>query len=272
MKAPLVSLRTSVIFPLNSLNPSVNSRNASSGVLSVTFFTVLIAAPSCSLLVTIPFTPYSLSCFPVRLYRVTATDPPQLIVTALASSSDHLFVIVSNITVLPFSSASPIGDALMPPIVNVTICSSGKALPIPSQSTIGNPSLAAAAIGNIELSPPASIGIVAYTFLPSWLETMSNRALYSLPPMIFSHSTVGAPIIAKGTIRASSGTSSGSSSVTGPHSFMAPIATSFPRYGSPPPPAPRRAAPLAISSISGIPSLRILPFALGIYFLSTGCG
>ena len=45
--------------------------------------------------------------------------------------------------------------------------------------------------------------------------------------------------------------------ISGPHSFIAPIATSFPRYGSPPPPAPRRAAPLAISSISGIPSLRI---------------
>lgn len=37
--------------------------------------------------------------------------------------------------------------------------------------------------------------------------------------MAFSASTVGAPIMAMGTTRASSGTSAGSNSVTGPHSW-----------------------------------------------------
>ena len=52
--------------------------------------------------------------------------------------------------------------------------------------------------------------------------------LYSVPPMPFSQSTVGAPIMAMGMIKASSGTSSGEMSVTSPHSRTAPMAISFP--------------------------------------------
>ena len=53
------------------------------------------------------------------------------------------------------------GVAFIPPMVNVTICSSGNARPIPSTSTMGIPSRAAAAIGSRELTPPASIGMNA---------------------------------------------------------------------------------------------------------------
>ena len=82
-------------------------------------------------------------------------------VTERASSSVHLLVMVSKITLLPFSSVSAMGVALMPPMVKVTICSSGKARPMPSTSTRGSPSLAAAAMGSMEFTPPASMGMKA---------------------------------------------------------------------------------------------------------------
>ena len=146
-------------------------------------------------------------------------------------------------------------------MVNVTICSSGKARPIPSASTSGMPRRAAAAIGNIELTPPASIGIVAYIFLPEYCSTKSNRRSKSSLPPPFSVITVGAPIMAHGAMNASSGTSSGSISVTGPHSLTACMAIRRPIYGSPPPPAPSSEAPRAISLISSTPMVLItFPF------------
>ena len=59
---------------------------------------------------------------------------------------------------------------------------------------------------------------------------------------------VGAPIIAAGTTSASSGTSSGSTTVIGPCSSIACRASNVPTYGLPPPPVPRMAAPNARSS------------------------
>ena len=135
---------------------------------------------------------------------------------------------VSKMTVLPFSSVRAMGVALMPPMVKVTICSSGKARPMPSTSTSGRPSRAAAAMGSMEFTPPASMGMKAYIFLPKKRETISYSLWYSSPPMAFSARTVGAPIMAMGTTSASSGTSSGSSSVTSPQSRTAPMATSLP--------------------------------------------
>ena len=82
-------------------------------------------------------------------------------VTARASSSVHLLVMVSKTQLLPFSSTRAMGVAFMPPMVKVTICSSGKALPMPSTSTMGIPSRAAAAMGSMELTPPASMGMKA---------------------------------------------------------------------------------------------------------------
>ena len=82
-------------------------------------------------------------------------------VTARASSSVQWLVMVSKMTLLPFSSVRAMGVAETPPMVNVTICNSGNARPMPSQSIMGRPSRAAAAMGNMELTPPASIGMVA---------------------------------------------------------------------------------------------------------------
>ena len=82
-------------------------------------------------------------------------------VTARASSSVHLLVMVLKMTLFPFSSVSAMGVALTPPMVKVTICSSGKARPMPSQSTIGRPRRAAAAMGSMEFTPPASMGMTA---------------------------------------------------------------------------------------------------------------
>ena len=94
-------------------------------------------------------------------YRDTDTDPPQLMVTARASSSVHLLVMVRKMAELPFSSVRAMGVADTPPMVKVTICSSGKARPMPSTSTRGSPSRAAAAMGSMEFTPPASMGMKA---------------------------------------------------------------------------------------------------------------
>ena len=99
-------------------------------------------------------------------YSEQVTLPPQDMVTERASSSVHWLVMVSKMTLLPFSSVRAMGVAETPPMVKVTICSSGKARPMPSQSTMGRLRRAAAAMGSMELTPPASIGMVAYTLRP----------------------------------------------------------------------------------------------------------
>ena len=88
------------------------------------------------------------------------------IVSERASRSVQRLSIVSMIAALPFSSASAIGVAETPYIVGVTIWISGKARPMPSASTVGKPSWAAAMIGANELPPPTSTGTVAATFTP----------------------------------------------------------------------------------------------------------
>src|SRR5215467_8246308 len=80
--------------------------------------------------------------------------------------------------------------------------------------------------------------------------------MISSPRGSFSTITVGAPIIAEGTTSASSGTSSRFTSLTGPYSRIACLASSFPMYGLPPPPVPRTAAPTARSSRSRSPTSR----------------
>ncbi len=76
-------------------------------------------------------------------------------------SSVHLFVTVDSIPALPFSSMKAMGLALAPPMAKVAICSSGKARPMPSASTMGMPRRAAQAMGSMEFTPPASAGMVA---------------------------------------------------------------------------------------------------------------
>ena len=82
--------------------------------------------------------------------------PPQVMVAARAMSSVHLFVMVSRMPELPFSSMNAMGVADAPPMVNVTICSSGNARPMRSQSTTGMRRVAARMNGMVEFTPPAS--------------------------------------------------------------------------------------------------------------------
>src|SRR4051794_40502670 len=112
------------------------------------------------------------------------------------------------------------------------------------------PSRAATVNGIVEFSPPASIGIVWGIWRPRGSWSAVNAASASSPLGSFSTITVGAPIIAEGTTSASSGTSSTSTTVTGPCARIAARASSLPTYGLPPPPVPRIAAPTARSSRS----------------------
>ena len=73
------------------------------------------------------------------------------------------------------------------------------------------PSRKATTSGIIELTPPASIGIVAKAFCPSRSSNNRNEAAASVPRGSFSTMQVGAPIIAVGMTSASSGTSARSS-------------------------------------------------------------
>ena len=98
-----------------------------------------------------------------------------------------------------------------------------------SQSTRGKPRRAAVYTGMQELMPPASIGITAKAFLPKYDSTAWKAACGSFPLGSFSSITEGAPIMAEGITRASSGTWSGSRSVTSPLSRTASLAMRRPR-------------------------------------------
>ena len=113
-----------------------------------------------------PCTPYCLSVSTSMQNSDVVSVPPHCVVIERAMSSVHLFVMVSRMPELPFSSMNAMGVADAPPMVNVTICSSGNARPMPSTSTMGMPRRAAAAMGSMEFTPPASMGMTAVTFLP----------------------------------------------------------------------------------------------------------
>ncbi len=89
------------------------------------------------------------------------TDPPMVTHIFRAKVSVQKLLILSMITVFPFSSAIIMGVAETSQRWKEVICNSGKARPIPSQSKSGIPVLAATDIGIIELTPPASMGRVA---------------------------------------------------------------------------------------------------------------
>src|SRR5579871_4835522 len=179
-------------------------------------------------------------------------------VAARANRSVHRFPVVRSRTVLPFSSATTMGVAETPSMLGTSICSSGKARPMPSASISGRPVRAATTKGIVELMPPASPQTMWVTRHPRWSCSASRALTASSPRGSFSTITVGAPIIADWTTTASSGTSAASTSVTGPFSRTAWRASSLPMYGLPPPPVPRTAAPLARSSRSSSPTSRAI--------------
>ena len=125
-----------------------------------------IARPSSWLRVTMPRTPNSRTCEAVMTYSVDTTLPPHAVQPARQMFSTHLLLMVSIRPMLPFSSMKSMGLADTPPMVNVTIWISGNARPMPSTSTMGRPRRAAAAMGSMEFTPPASIGMMAVIFLP----------------------------------------------------------------------------------------------------------
>ncbi len=83
-----------------------------------------------------------------------------------ARRSATWLVVVSKTTMLPFSSATLIGEAAMPARVNTVISICGKARRIVSASITGRPSSAAVASGMIVFIPPTSMGMMATGFLP----------------------------------------------------------------------------------------------------------
>src|SRR5438876_5930219 len=79
----------------------------------------------------------------------------------------------------------------------------------------------------------------------------------SSPLGSFSMITVGAPIMADGTTRLSSAISSSEHIWIGPYSCTDWIAINIPIYGSPPPPVPSTAAPMARSWMFCTSSIRM---------------
>ena len=61
----------------------------------------------------------------------------------------------------PYSLVTTMGEPGTPSTLKVSICSSGKARPMPSASTTGRPVSAPTTSGMVELMPPHSIGMVA---------------------------------------------------------------------------------------------------------------
>ena len=129
---------------------------------------------------------------------------------------------------LPFSSTSDIGVAATPSSVGSIICSSGNARPIASPSMSGSPARAAAAIGIIELIPPASMHATWVGARPSASASAAIARAGSSPAGIFSTMTAGAPIMPTGRTNASSGTASSATTSTGPCSAIACSAISLP--------------------------------------------
>jgi hypothetical protein len=154
-------------------------------------------------------------------------------------------VTVSKTPRLPFSSTIAIGVASIPASVGSTICSSGNARPIPSPSTSGSPSCAAAITGTVEFTPPASMQARCVGVFPTYFASVCTATEIWSADGSFSTITVGAPIIATGSTQASSGRSPTATISTGPCSFSACSASSRPMCGSPPPPVPSTAAPRA---------------------------
>src|SRR5579875_330462 len=128
------------------------------------------------------------------------------------------------------------------------MCSSGKALPMPSPSTTGTPIRPATAIAAIELPPPISNGATASTGRPTRSSTARRAATSSSPLGSFSKFTTGEPMAPHTTTRASSASSEGFTARIDAPERSNSLTRSRPMYGLPPPPEPRMAAPVAIAS------------------------
>ena len=134
-----------------------------------------------------------------------------------------------TITAFPFSSVMASGDAKMPCKVQVDIWISGKARPIMSPSTNGNPSALAAQNGMVEFRPPASADTSAVARRPKKVCSASITDNTCSRLAIFSISTVGAPTPATANTNASSASVAASIKCTGPLACITFCANSLPR-------------------------------------------
>ena len=116
----------------------------------------------------------------------------------------------SKITTLPRLSARAMGLAGTPPMAKVSICSSGKARPIPSPSTTGRPSCRPQMSGFSALDPPISPIRSAASGAPVCASNPRMAQMNSSPCSSFSLPTVGAPMAPMEQTKPSSGTSSAS--------------------------------------------------------------
>eukprot|EP01136_Pigoraptor_vietnamica_P025236 Opistho-1_new@79020 len=153
-------------------------------------------------------------------------------------------------TALPFSSAMAVGACGVPYRVNDSICSSGKARPIPSPSTTGNPVAAESTSGSSPLDPPISIDATQSAVTCVCASIPRTADSVSVPPGHFSDSTVGAPIKPSGKTRASSERAFKPRTRIVRPSARDRSARDRPVCTLPPPPVPRMPQPIAIASTS----------------------
>ncbi len=186
------------------------------------------ASPSSTQRERLPRTYDSLTCAPDIAYCAVIAEQPISTVAVRASRSAQRLSTVSKTAVLPFSSASAIGVALIPDRVGRTIWTSGKARPIASASITGRPSSAAATIGLVELTPPTSMQAMCVGATPRCVARLRIASANWPAEGSFSTITVGAPIIATLSTTASSGRSSTATTGTGPCSRTAASASRRP--------------------------------------------
>ncbi|MBA7524354.1 hypothetical protein ES705_16491 [subsurface metagenome] len=139
----------------------------------------------------------------------------------------------------------------------MSISSSGTALPAPSASRIGRPFFAPAYIGTIVLNAPVSTGIKQSIFEPIVLSSNSKALIDSISKP-FSNRAFGAPIPATVAIFSLPLSSSTVINIGSMFNTLICSANFNPDFIEPPPPAPRSAEPLIISSIFLCVNLLIL--------------
>ncbi|CAB4803631.1 unannotated protein [freshwater metagenome] len=159
-----------------------------------------------------------------------------------------------------------IGVKSRPRTKNEPICTSGKARPMVSASTIGNPNRDAHMTGSTPFEPPISLAMIATTGL---LKTRSTswRSRCASPPLFnISNEIVGAPIPQMGIIKPSAVTSSSWTTETGPNFRIALLTSRIAPPTLPPPPVPRSAHPKARSSTSSLLIWLIWAIAVVLFF------
>jgi hypothetical protein len=174
----------------------------------------------------------------VSKWSAMSADEPEATHRARPQRSAHTASTGRSEAVLPSASTRTTTSGFRPATCMDTICSSGKARPIPSASSRGSPSRAAQPTGATPFAPPISAAITATTRRPVSRSTSARAASASRPLPGISRATVGAPIIDSGRISPSVGRSVIDTRGTSPYVFRATEAANSSPETSPPPPVP----------------------------------